>query len=86
MAELEIAAKWDDGTNIGVRCFEVVMRGGEQATFQYTAEVAKAGKTANQIKTALRDAIKTQRDARIASAPAHVDVDLGGTTLTVADP
>lgn len=83
MPNLNIAAKWDDGTNVGVRCYEVVNVKGENVTFPYEAEVPKAGKSGAQIRAALVAAIKAQRDARLASQPAHADVDLGGDTLAV---
>lgn len=83
MADLAISKKWDDGTNVGVRCYEIVNVQGDNVTLQYEATTTKAGKTVNQIKTALAAAIKIQRDAKLATLTLAQDVDLGSSVLTV---
>jgi hypothetical protein len=83
MPALAISGTWDDGTSVGVRCYEVVNAQGESVTLVYEATATKAGRTAAQVKSALVAAIKIQRDARLATLRLAQDVDLGGPTLTV---
>lgn len=83
MAELDITDRWDDGTNVGVRCVEVVSVRGVATTLIYEATTPKAGKTLPQLRAALAGQIKAQRDAKRASLAVSQDIDLGSTTLTV---